>query len=330
MLEKRKVGKLGAASLVVSLPVEWTRLTGIKKGDEVYAYQHGLSLVITPSERKRERGAAEVVLSEAGAGQGAQGAVIEVFARYVQGFDSVRVVVSKASANDLKELLEAVDSHLLGVEVLGQTKDSVTLHVFTREHASLPNLFKRLRFVVKSLSELLVAELEKPKFDAAQIRTLSKSAFKLYFLVLRLVYGAARGSRALAESRLSFAELLSYALCAKNVGELLDAFNHVARAYDDLAAGFKQDAALVDCVAKGADLYLRCFDAFLRKEKMDFGAVRRERRDLIVAVNSLPASKALFAEEARVVRDTQLLAHELADRAGELMELAANIEGFEE
>ena len=324
-MERRKVCKLGAASLVVSLPVAWVRLTGIRKGDEVYAYPRGLSLIITPRERKRERGAAEVVLLE---GQDAQGAVIEVFARYVSGFDSIRVV-NRASRKELDSLLEAVDSHLLGVEVLSQSADSATLQVFTREHASLPMLLKRLRFVVNSLCALLLQELRKPEFDSSQIKVLTKSAFKLYFLVLRLVYGAARGSRELAESRSSFAELLSYALCAKNIGGVLDAIMKIVRAYDGLGKGFEHDAALIESVSKAASLYERCFTAFIRKEKMDFGAVRRERRELIVAVNCLPQSKGLFEEEARVLRDTQLLAYELADNAGELMELAANIEGFE-
>jgi len=323
-VEKRRVGKLGAASLVVSLPADWVRLTGIKKGDDVYVYPHGLSLVVTPRERKRERGEAVVELNDA------HGAVIEAFARYVQGFDSIRVV-SKASRRELDEFLEAVDAHLLGVEVLSQSKDSVTLQVFTREQASLPQLFKRLRFVVKSLSALLIQEMRASRFDSAQIKTLTKSAFKLYFLVLRLVYGASRGSRALAESKLSFSELLSYALCAKNIGGILDAVTKVVRSYDDLGAGFQQSGELVETVEKATGLYSRCLTAFLSGEKLDFAVVRHERRDLIVAASaSFARSSGLMEEEARVLRNTQSLAHDLADRAGELMELAANIEGFKE
>jgi phosphate uptake regulator len=321
MLEKRRVGKLGAASLVVSLPAAWTRLTGIKKGDEIYAYQHGLSLVITPRERKRERGSAEIVLVDA------HGAMIEVFARYIQGFDAIRVV-DKAPEGELEALLEAVDSHLLGVQVLEQSREATTLHVFTREHASLPRLFKRLQFVVKSLSALIIQELRSPKFNSAQIKTLTKSAFKLYFLVLRLVYGASRGSRDLAEARLSFGELLSFALAAKNICGVLDSVTTLVRATDDLNAPFKQDEALIETVARASKLYLDCLAAFLEKEKIDFGDVRHERRDLIRAAESHPTPPGLMEGEARVLRDTRLLAREFADRAGELMELAANIEGL--
>ncbi len=322
-METRKVGKLGAASLVVSLPADWVRLTGIRKGDDVYVYPHGLSLVVTPREQKRDRGEAVVDVVDA------HGAVISIFARYVQGFDSIRLVAGKASKKEVDDVLDAVDSHLLGVEVLSQSRDGVTLQVFTREQASLPQLFKRLRFVIKSLSALLIQEMRGARFDSAQIKTLTKSAFKLYFLTLRLVYGASRGSRALAESKLSFSELISFALCAKNIGGILDAVNKVVRSYDDLNAGFEQNADLIGVVERAVALYSRCLTAFLENERLDFGEVRRERRNLIVAASaSFGRASGLMEEEARVLRNTQSLAHDLADRAGELMELEANAEGF--
>ncbi len=327
MLEKRKVGRLGASSLVVSLPAEWVRLTGIRKGDEVYAYDQGLSLVITPRERKPRSRVAEVELKDA------HGAAVEVFARYVQGFDSIRVVnkASQASRAELDQLLRAVDFHLLGVQVISQSRDGVTLQVFARSDASLPRLFKRLRFVVKSFSALLTQELRSKSFDSSQITVLMKSAFKLYFLVLRMVYGAPRGSRALAQSKLSFSELLSFALAAKNIGGLLDSLNKLVKAYDDLGEPFKQDGELVALVDSAAELYLNCLTAFLQKEKIDFGSVRRKRRDLLVAINSLSAERKRLpsAKQERVVRDTELIGYEFADKASELMELAANVEGVE-
>jgi hypothetical protein len=149
-------------------------------------------------------------------------------------------------------------------------------------------------------------------------------------LTLRLVYGASRGSRALAESKLSFSELLSFALCAKNIGSVLDAVNKVVRSYDDLDAGFEPNAELIATVERAAALYSRCLTAFLGNEKLDFGVVRHERRDLIVRASASFARAGLMEEEARVLRNTQSLAHDLADRAGELMELAANAEGFKE
>ncbi len=322
MLEKRRVGKLGAASLVVSLPADWVRLTGIRKGDDVFVYKQGLSLLVTPSEKKRRGRVAEITLVDA------PGAMIEFFSRYIQGFDSIRII-NKAPQSEMQALLEAVDSHLLGVQVLEQSKEATTFYVFTREHASLPQLFKRLRFVVQSISKIIVQELRSPKFDSTQVKILAKSAFKLYFLVMRLIYGAARGSRDLAEARLSFGELLSFALAAKNICGILDSVTRLVRACEDLNAPFAQDKTLVDSIERAAGLYERCFTAFIRKEKIDFGAVRRERRELIVAVNCMPQQKGMFEEEARVARDTQLLVYEFADKAGELMELAANIEGFE-
>jgi phosphate uptake regulator len=323
--EKRKVSQLGGTSLMVSLPVDWARLMGVKKGDEVYVYPEGLSLVITPRERARGRGAAEVALKDA------EGTAIEVFARYIQGFDVISVS-HKGSRANVPALLELIDSHLLGVQVLSESRDSLTLQVFTREHASLHRLLKRLRFVLNSLSNLLVQELRSKEFDSAQIRVLVKSTFKLYFLTLRLLYGASRSSPHVRESRLSFAELLSYALCVKNIGGVLNALVNVVRSYDDLHASSKQDEKLLQWTSKAFDLYSRCLTAFLKKEKLDFGAVRNERRELINAVNLISSSKTtkrLSVKEAMIVRSTELLVYQVADGAGELMELAANIEGVE-
>jgi hypothetical protein len=99
-----------------------------------------------------------------------------------------------------------------------------------------------------------------------------------------------------------------------------------------LHASSKQDEKLLQWTSKAFDLYSRCLTAFLKKEKLDFGAVRNERRELINAVNLISSSKTtkrLSVKEAMIVRSTELLVYQVADGAGELMELAANIEGVE-
>ena len=54
-MESRKIQKVGAATLTISLPKDWVTQRGLKKGDQVFLAEEGETLRIMPGPAMEER-----------------------------------------------------------------------------------------------------------------------------------------------------------------------------------------------------------------------------------------------------------------------------------
>src|SRR3972149_1306231 len=54
-MESRKIQKVGAATLTISLPKAWVSQRNLKKGDQVFLVEEGKALKVLPSDAAEER-----------------------------------------------------------------------------------------------------------------------------------------------------------------------------------------------------------------------------------------------------------------------------------
>jgi hypothetical protein len=207
-------------------------------------------------------------------------AAIEVYARYVQGAQTI-VIENKLGKKELALLLESIDKHLLGVQVMAEEGSHTTVQVFSRDESDLASLSKRLRVLLENLYLQVGLSLEGQLPAAGKAESLVRSGFKLYFLGLRRVYNSDR----LAQdegNQVSLQQLMSYALMLRSFSQLLVALRavdaRIARAKNPLLRQ-KLDSVFKDA----AQISLDCFDAFFEAKPSasgsSFGKVYRRHKE---------------------------------------------------
>ena len=183
----RKVQVVGNSTYVVSLPKNWVKMMGLKQGEEVLIepLADG-SLRVTPLKGVKDRHASvsiNVACSE-------DVAVItrRVVAHYLAGACEVSLKLEGSDCGGLAKVVARVArDKMLGVEVLDEAEDSLTLYaVLDREFTDFITVVRKLFKAAAFMAEALVAGLEEGREDV--LRNVFKRddiVDKLYLFILR-------------------------------------------------------------------------------------------------------------------------------------------------
>ncbi len=144
----RKIQRLGASSLIVTLPKEWARRHGIKVGDILTLYDEGDKLVIAPSDNNYnikllfnlnhthiERHAPRLVLCS-----------------YVFGFDEVKFISNKTIKNEYISKLKKLEFLLPNTEIYGN-KTEITVKLGPRDGNLIDKLVEYGRLISRLFAD---------------------------------------------------------------------------------------------------------------------------------------------------------------------------------
>lgn len=112
-VEIRKVQRLGASSLVVTLPHSWARRVNLKPGDSIMISIEGASLRLTPIPKNPKSKSISVDVAGLRDPR-VQSLVIPCF--YILGYDEVSIKLSGGSPG-IQPLLKSTSSRLTGLEM---------------------------------------------------------------------------------------------------------------------------------------------------------------------------------------------------------------------
>lgn len=142
---KRKVIKLGPATLVVSLPTKWVKNLSVKSGDYLEVDEQNKDLVI---KTKNSFGSDKEILDLTNTNKLLRRIIT---ARYFNGVDEIDVKVD--SSEKLKVIQKRV-SELIGMEIVEQSKNKILIKNIQGENIeSFDTLFRRVFFLIDSLSD---------------------------------------------------------------------------------------------------------------------------------------------------------------------------------
>lgn len=155
---KRKVIQLAGKTYVVTLPTEWVKVWGIKKGEEVEVTESGPRLIVSTNQaRDVKRG--EINISDASE----QTLKWILSSMHKKGYDEIELKTDK------KEHGKIVDDMLrdvfLGLAVINKTPNSITIRAVSRElDDQLSTIIRRAFLVTVQMSEDL-AKISKTKSE---------------------------------------------------------------------------------------------------------------------------------------------------------------------
>jgi phosphate uptake regulator len=127
-MESRKIQRVGTSTLAVSLPIEWAKKTGLKRGDLIYLEEDkdGMLKVIPKNLQMRKQEEKATVIN---ADLCVDGGMLKrvITGNYAQGVDTIKVSSSRRlSGQHTNEIREAVRS-LMGLGIMEETSEHVTL-----------------------------------------------------------------------------------------------------------------------------------------------------------------------------------------------------------
>ncbi len=207
------------------MPKNWVRMLGLRQGDEVVIepLADG-SLRVLPAGRGRgNHFAVELTVR---CGDNLSLVTRRIIAHYLAGASEVRVRFADGGCGDLAEaIVNVVRGKMLGVEILDQTNDSITLYtVLDREFTDFEVVVRKLFKAVSFMAEALIAGLEEGNV------TVLKNVFrrddlvdKLYLFIVRYLTECLLTLK--TDMRFTPPETLHLLLASKSVERLAD---HVA------------------------------------------------------------------------------------------------------
>jgi phosphate uptake regulator len=199
-MEPRKVQKVGYSTLSVSIPMQWAKKTGVKKGDIVFiSEENDGALRITPEPNKTEDANIHVVHVDMCDNTKVLARVI--VGNYVLGRNLVRVESERRLMREQIEAIRGVTQRLLGIGIIEESDRHLLLQCsIDPKNFPLQTVIKRLNVITsimfkESMDALMDRDMELAKDAIAR----EHEADTIFWLLVRLL-SSAQQSRVVSEA----------------------------------------------------------------------------------------------------------------------------------
>ncbi|MEM2740160.1 MAG: PhoU domain-containing protein [Candidatus Bathyarchaeia archaeon] len=233
-MEYRKIQLIGGSSYAITLPKDWVSEVKLKPGDFVTIQkQSDLSLLLVP---QRAGKAIEQVFSEAIVEVNEAVDMDRIFRMivglYLVGYQTIKVRFIKRYSEIRNKLVEFIRRKLLGVEVVDEKINEVTLQTFIefREFPSIKLITRMMTITQSMLNDSIQALMDMDIELAKDVIERDDNVDRLYLLSVRQLKKAVEDRNILRELEIKdFRHVLGYRLITKSIERAAD---HAARIAD--------------------------------------------------------------------------------------------------
>ena len=229
-MEPRKVQKVGYSTLSVSLPMNWAKKTGVKKGDVVFlSEENDGALRITPEPGRTEDSSVYVVNVDNCDNTKVLARVI--VGNYVLGRNLLRVESERRLMREQIASIRQVTQRLLGIGIIEESDRHLLLQCsIDPKNFPLATVIKRL-FVITSImfKESIDALIDRDMELAKDALAREHEADTIFFLLARLL-ASAQQSRVVSEAIgiIDPMEIVEHNLIAWYLEMISDRLNKIA------------------------------------------------------------------------------------------------------
>lgn len=230
----RKAIEMGEGTILVSLPKDWVRKNGIKKGDTLSVDElTARKLVVRPYEGgEEERKQISIEYPGEDIGQVAN----DVTGAYLLGYDVIKVVGSRMISREDRSTIKATIGRLVGLEIMDEDAKKMTLQFLLEPTAIVPSqIVLRMSGLLDGMLKDVAEALSKadPKLlDLVAER--DDEVDRLYFLLVRATRAAIVRPDVAEGYGLSPVDLLDYRVLASFLESIGDAVSELSRTLRDV------------------------------------------------------------------------------------------------
>jgi phosphate uptake regulator len=224
---RRKIQLSGGLTYTVSLPKNWVREMGLKKGDEIILQpRDDRSLLISTSEGNVEREIKQVSVTIK---EKIEPEYLErrLISFYEAGYDSIIIHRDAEIADELREKLFSVLSKLSGLEVVEEDSYSLVLYSFLDvAHMRMDKTLERMEIILRSMiKDLARAMKTKNQSIVKSIIKRDDELDKFYSFLCKQVFISLKNKEIAEKIGFKFQSLIlpykSYGKCLENMGDII-------------------------------------------------------------------------------------------------------------
>ncbi len=271
-METRKLQKVGYSTLSVSLPSEWVKENGLKRGDTLFLTPEGDgSLKLFPSELVKEKEEVEEYICNADLCIDPKMMERIVVGNYILGREVFSVISSERMSSEHIEEIRGIVRKLIGLGIVEETPDHITLQCSVDPRKfHLDMLLRRLSIISLTIvKEALQALVDLDESLANDAINREDEADMMCMLAMRLLISAQRRREVAEEIGLQDPlHILYYGLMLRYLEQVADYAEEIARRVVPLLKKYKDRLPrwviekLSNLNDLAHDLVLKAVDAF--------------------------------------------------------------------
>jgi len=228
-METRKIYLTGGSTYVVSLPKKWVTNAGLKRGDSVSVTMQEGSILIEPGAVEKGHSEMEIKVSQVSSTEALERLIISY---YLVGYDTIKIKLDRKEHLDYKESIRKILNFLIGVEIVEDTGDSVTIEILL-DHERMPTIqvLKRSYMINKSmLADVIKAFREGDAKLLGDVIVREGEIDRLYFLVVRQLKSAVRYQQVAEKLGITHQrDSLGYRIVVKSFERIGDHIENIAK-----------------------------------------------------------------------------------------------------
>ncbi len=223
LVETRKIQFTGKSSYIISLPKQWIRELGLKRGDQIrIARQGSSSLQIYPPKFHSQISQKEDATIEIDIEEEPKSIIRKLISLYFLGYKTINV---KPKTGRLKPaqrtaIKGAVKRMLMGSEIISDFTGGITIQVLVNLlELSVDGAFKRMIHLAKSMLNDAILAVKEENLDLAdEVINTDDEVDRFSFYIIRQLKIAIQNEHMLKEMGLGNARnCLGYRLVVKNI-----------------------------------------------------------------------------------------------------------------
>ena len=220
---ERRLQKIGS-SVLMSLPAEWIKTLGLKKGDIISIENNDdNSITIFPAGDRNSQ-AKEITIHLLDLSH--DKLINQIYGAYLLGYDIIKIVGRTQIDFEDREIIKKAMRNLIGLEIVDEDGLNMTIQFLLDAHSlNISKILKQMSSIVSGTHKDIVNAMKKRDSEIdLLVRGRDDEVNRQYFLIVRLIRTAMMDRRLASSLDLSNIDILDYRIAAnhlENAGDLI-------------------------------------------------------------------------------------------------------------
>ncbi len=220
---ERRLQKIGS-SILMSLPAEWIKTLGLKKGDILSIENNDdKSITIFPISNRNSQ-AKEIAIHLLDLSH--EKLINQIYGAYLLGYDIIKIVGRTQIDFENREIIKKAMRNLIGLEIVDEDGLNMTIQFLLDAHSmNISKILKQMSSIVSGMHKDIVNAMKTRDSEIdLLVRGRDDEVNRQYFLIVRLIRTAMMDRRLASSLELSNIDILDYRIAAnhlENAGDFI-------------------------------------------------------------------------------------------------------------
>lgn len=220
---ERRLQKIGS-SILMSLPAEWIKTLGLKKGDILSIENNDdKSITIFPTSNRNSQ-AKEIAIHLLDLSH--EKLINQIYGAYLLGYDIIKIIGRTQIDFENREIIKKAMRNLIGLEIVDEDGLNMTIQFLLDAHSmNISKILKQMSSIVSGMHKDIVNAMKTRDSEIdLLVRGRDDEVNRQYFLIVRLIRTAMMDRRLASSLELSNIDILDYRIAAnhlENAGDFI-------------------------------------------------------------------------------------------------------------